>query len=151
MGYCIISDRLPVASGVPQGSVLGVLLFSIYNDVPNICQDCSTECYVDDTKLLLSFNANDPTQAVERLNSDLQRIRNWCFDNCLMLNPEKTKLMVFGSRRMALKVPEFKLSLLGKEIIPVQTVKELGVIFDPTLSFDNHISDTHPACRNYPN
>ena len=59
-----------------------------------------------------------------------------------MLNPEKTKLMVFGSRRMALKVPEFKLSLLGKEIIPVQTVKDLGVVFDPTLSFDNHISAT---------
>jgi len=63
-----------------------------------------------------------------------------------MLNPEKTKLMVFGSRRMALKVPEFKLSLLGKEIIPVQTVKDLGVIFDPTLSFDNHISATVSPC-----
>ena len=143
----VLSDRLPVVSGVPQGSVLGALLFSIYvNDLPNICQDCSTECYVDDTKLLLSFNANDPTQAIEKLNSDLQRIRNWCFDNCLMLNPEKTKLMVFGSRRMALKVPDFKLSLLGKEIIPVQTVKDLGVIFDPTLSFDNHISATVSSC-----
>jgi len=99
---------------------------------------------VDDTKLLLSFNANDPTKAIERLNSQsvLQRIRNWCFDNCLM----KTKLMVFGSRRMALKVPEFKLSLLGKEIIPVQTVKDLGVIFDPTLSFDNHISAAVSSC-----
>ena len=68
----LLSDRLPVASSVPQGSVLGALLFSIYvNDLPNICQDCSTECYVDDTKLLLSFNVNDPTQGTERLNSDL--------------------------------------------------------------------------------
>ena len=68
----LLSDRLPVASSVPQGSVLGALLFSIYvNDLPNICQDYSTECYVDDTKLLLSFNVNDPTQVIERLNSDL--------------------------------------------------------------------------------
>ena len=137
----VLSDRLPVVSGVPQGSVLGALLFSIYvNDLPNICQNCSTECYVDDTKLLLSFSVNDPTQAIAGVNSDLQRIRNWCFDNCLMLNPDKTKLMVFGSRRMSSKLPDFKLSLLGKEIIPAQTVKDLGVIFDPTLSFDNHIS-----------
>ena len=63
-----------------------------------------------------------------------------------MLNPEKMKLMVFGSQRMALKVPEFKLSLLGKEIIPVQTVKDLGVVFDPTLSFDDHISATVSSC-----
>lgn len=143
----VLSDRLPVVSGVPQGSVLGALLFSIYvNDLPNICQNCSTECYVDDTKLLLSFSANDSAQAIERVNSDLQRIRDWCFDNCLMLNPEKTKLMVFGSRRMSLKLPDSKLSLLGKEIIPAQTVKDLGVIFDPTLSFDNHISATVSSC-----
>ena len=101
---------------------------------------------MDDTKLLLSFSANYSTEAIERVNSDLQRIHDWCFDNCLMLNPEKTKLMVFGSRRMSLKVPDFKLSLLGKEIIRAQTVRDLGVAFDPTLSFDNHISATVSSC-----
>jgi len=115
----VLSDKLPVVSGVPQGSVLGALLFSIYvNDLPNVCKNCSTECYVDDTKLLLSFSANDPTHAMQSINSDLQKICNWCFENCLMLNPDKTKLMVFGSRGMLPKLPDFKLSLLGKEIIP---------------------------------
>ena len=142
-----LSDKLPVASGVPQGSVLGALLFSIYvNDLPNVCQNCSTECYVDDTKLLLSFTVNDSTRAMESINSDLQRIRNWCFDNCLMLNPDKTNVMVFGSRETSLKLPDFKLSLLEKEIIPAHSVKDLGVVFDPTLSFDDHISATVSSC-----
>ena len=46
------------------------------------------------------FTVNDSTRAIESVNSDLQRSRNCCFDNCLMLNSEKTKLMVFGSRRI---------------------------------------------------
>ena len=86
------------------------------------------------------------TRAMESVNSDLQRIRNWCFDNCSMINPDKTNLMVFGSRRTSSKLPDFKLSLLVKEIIPAQSVEDLGVIFNPTLSFDNHISATVSPC-----
>ena len=57
-----------------------------------------------------------------------------------MLNPDKTKLMVFGSRGMSSKLLDFKLSPAGKDIHPAQSVKDLGVISDPTISFDNHIS-----------
>ena len=50
-----LSDGLPVMCGVPQGSVLGALLFSIYvNDLPAFSEMCSTACYVDETKLILS-------------------------------------------------------------------------------------------------
>ena len=56
-----------------------------------------------------------------------------------MLNPDKTKLMVFGSRGMSSKLLDFKLSPAGKDIHPAQSVKDLGVISDPTISFDNHI------------
>ena len=57
-----------------------------------------------------------------------------------MLNPDKTKVMVFGSRGMSSKSLDFKLSPSGKDIHPAQSVKDLGVISDPTISFDNHIS-----------
>ena len=81
------------------------------------------------------------------LKSDLQRIRNWCFDNCLMLNPDKTKLMVFGSRGISSKLLDLKLSPLGKDIHPAPSVKDLGVISDPTLSFDiRHISTVVSSC-----
>ena len=143
-----LSEKLPVVSSVPQGSILGPLLFSIYvNDLPSATKTCSSESYVDDTKLLLSFHINDSNAALVDLNEDLIRIRNWCFDNLLLLNPGKTKLMVYGSRQMLARLPEFRLSLLGKELTPAATVKDLGVTFDPILSFDNHILSTVSSCK----
>ena len=101
---------------------------------------------MDDTKLLLSLTVNDSAWITESVNSDLQRFRNWRFDNCLMLNPDKTKLMVFCSRGMFSKLLDFKLSPLGKGINPAQSDKDFGVISDPTLSFDNHISILISSC-----
>ena len=143
-----LSEKLPVVSGVPQGSILGPLLFSIYvNDLPSAAKKCSSESYVDDTKLLLSFRINDSNTALTDLNEDLIRMRNWCFDNLLLLNPDKTKLMVYGSRQMLAKLPDFRLSLLGKELTPASSMKDVGVKFDPILSFDNHILSTVSSCK----
>ena len=94
-----VSDPLPVECGVPQGSILGPLSFSIYvNDLPEVPRHCSTECYVDDTKLFVSFNLHDSQRIVQEINEDLLQVRNWCFGNNLLLNPDNTKLIVFGSR-----------------------------------------------------
>ena len=96
-----VSDPLPVECGVPQGSILGPLLFSIYvNDLPEVPRHCSTECYVDDAKLFVSFNLHDSQRIVQEMNEDLLQVRNWCFGNRLLLNPDKTKLIVFGSRQI---------------------------------------------------
>ena len=94
-----ISDQVPVTSGVPQGSILGPLLFSIYtNDLALVPKHCSTQSYVDDTKLLLNFRLKDQQNTFSKLNEDLQRICKWTFTNKLLLNPDKTKFVIFGSR-----------------------------------------------------
>ena len=80
------------------------------------------------------------------MNEDLLGLRNWCFRNRLLLNRDKTKLIVSGSRRMTSKLHEFRLSLLGKYISPVQSAKDLGVILDSNLTFDDHIKTTVSEC-----
>ena len=115
------------------------MLFTAYNnDLPSIPQHWSTDCYVDDTKLLMSFQvqACEPTMAA--MNDDLIKLRNWCFNNRLLLNPDKTKLIVYGSRQMISKLQDFRLTLLGKELLPVDSVKDLSVVFDSKLSFNDH-------------
>jgi len=145
--HSTVSNPIPIEYGVPQGSILGPLLFSIYvNDLPEAPRNCSTECYVDDTKLFVSFHSQDTQRIVEEMNEDLLGVRNWCFRNRLLLNPDKTKLIVFGSRQMTSKLHDFRLSLLGKDISPVQSAKDLGVILDSNLTFDDHIKTIVSEC-----
>ena len=142
-----LSTKLPISSGIPQGSILGPLLFNIYvNDLPSVPENCSSQCYVDDTKLLVSFQLHDQHEAIAKMNKDLLSIRNWCFNNQLLLNPDKTKLVIFGSRQMTAKVTDFRLFLLGKELEPVKAARDLGVTLDSNLTFNEHIVSTVSSC-----
>ena len=122
-----VSDSLAVECGVPQGSILGPLLLSIYvNDLPDVPRHCSTECYVDDTKPFVSFNLHDFRRSVQEMNEDLLQVPNWCFGIRLLLNLDKIKLIVFGSRQMISKLHEFHLWLLKKDISPGQSARDLA-------------------------
>lgn len=133
-----------MVSGVPQGSILGPLLFSVYvNGLPSVSEKCSPQCYVDDTKLHVSFHLQNKHSATEDMNEDLLKVRNWFFNNYfLLLNPSKTKLVVFGSRQKLAELQDFSLSLLGKNFLPTKSAKDLGVSLDPHLSYDEHITKT---------
>ena len=106
-----LSEALPVLCGVSQGSMLRALLFSIYiNDLSAASEMCSSACYIDDTKLILSFTVEESHTTAVKNNDDLQLMRDWCFENYLLLNPDDTKLMVFGSPQTICKPLSFKLS-----------------------------------------
>ena len=94
----------------------------------------------------MCFPVQDYQSAITEINNDLIKIRNWCCDNLLLLNPDKTELIIYGSRQLLSKLPDFQLTLLGKKLIPAQTVKDLGVTFDRNLNFNEHILKTVSSC-----
>ena len=143
-----VSDALPLSHGVPQGFILGPLLFNVYiNDLPTIPKPCSVESFVDDSKLYLTFQSKDADLAMETMCEDLKTVAAWFCSNSLLINPGKTKLLVFGTRQMLSNVcSNFKLSLLGKELSPEPFAKDLGVFMDSTLSFDEHVMQITSKC-----
>ena len=94
----------------------------------------------------MSFGVHDCKNAVAAMNEDLLRFRDWCFDNRLLINQDKTKLIIYGSRQMTERLPQFHLSLLGKELVATQSVKDLDVTFDKNLTFNNHVVNTVSFC-----
>lgn len=134
-----ISKSQVVDCGVPQGSILGPLLFLIYiNDLPGCLQHVKPHMYADDT--ILSAASTSTVELQDKINIDLSHIKNWLLANKLSLNVTKTEYIFFGT--------DFKLSNLGKvlpvmigekEIKRVETTKHLGVHLDENLKWNEHI------------
>ena len=92
------------------------------------------------------FKLQNEDIAVAEMNEDLRKVFNWCFRNYLLVNPNKSKLMVFGTRKMLPKLQDITLSLLGKNLLPSKTAKDLGVLLDPRVSYNNHMIKTVSSC-----
>ena len=71
---------------------------------------------------------------------ELENIAGWCCANNLLINPDKTKLVLFGTRQLVSKLPDVTVSFLGQQLCPVLSAKDLGVTLDSGLTFNNHIS-----------
>ena len=144
-----VSEMLPLTNGVPQGSILGPVLFTIYiNDLISVITYSQAAAYVDDSQLYFKFSVSASSSAMAAVNQDLRNISKWCATNALLINPDKTKLVVVGSAQLIKKLPPISLSLLGKTISPVPFAKDLGVYIDQCLTYDVHISKTASSCMN---
>ena len=134
------SDLSDITCGVPQGSILGPLLFLIYiNDLSDVISNTSMYLYADYT-VLLSIN-KDIHDCYTNIQSDLAHINLWCRRNKLSLNIKKTKCMLFGSRVRLKNSRCPKLNINDVNIDFVHQYKYLGVILDPHLTFNKHLNN----------
>ena len=133
----VISSVLSVDIGVPQGSILGPLLFFMYiNDLPNVSNILSTVLFADDTTY--SHENTSYEALVNTLNSELDKIKEWFIINRLSINLNKTFSIVFSNKHFSDKDVTLKFNNTPVNI--KNNGKLLGVIIDNKLSFNNHVS-----------
>lgn len=134
-----VSSEARTKFGVPQGSVLGPLLFILYiNDMKRILKYCDINLFADDTVIFIS--ADNAIAATELLNCDLECLSKWLMFKKLKLNVSKTKAMVISNRRA--NYDSVRVKMDGVLLERVQEIKYLGVLIDDKLSFKNHIDYT---------
>ncbi len=135
----VVSEAQGIEYGVPQGSILGPLLFSHYiDDVTNAVSKSDIILYADDTALFCSGTC---VGDIERaLSDDMKSVARWLDDNKLTLNVGKTKSMLFGTPAMLKSSSGLTLQHGGRDIEQVDDFKYLGVVLDSRLTFEAHIS-----------
>lgn len=132
------SKLIETEYGVPQGSVLGPLLFILYiNDIVAICpEDCMIKMFADDT--LLYVSADSSAELETKMNEAMNIVENWMNRNRLKMNATKTKFMVVRSIRKVVRGNIVLKCLNGTEIEEVETMKYLGIFIDNKLRFSEH-------------
>ena len=127
-----------IVAGVPQGSVLGPLLFLIYIDNLHSCLKYSNAYhFADETNITLSDSSQETL--AKRMNYDLRKLSMWLRANKLSLNIEKVELAVFRRQNTKLN-NSFKIKLDGKRLFPASSVKYLGALLDEHLTWSLQIS-----------
>ncbi|XP_063427535.1 uncharacterized protein LOC134711037 [Mytilus trossulus] len=131
------SDCANVTSGIPQGSVLGPLLFVLYiNDLPDQV-DSDAYLFADDTKIFRIIKTQNDRQI---LQEDLNKMESWSDKWLLKFHPEKCKYMKISKKSNSTDHPPIY-SLLNHPIAQVKEEKDIGVLIDAELTFENHISE----------
>ena len=153
------SSRTPSPTGVPQGSVLGPLLFVLFiSPISSVIQPgselsykdttVSFHQYADDTQLHIGTNSSTLATQVSTLESCTIRVNDWLLHNGLHLNPSKSEAIAFfnpRSKPLATLADSIKsISVAGSPIKLQSSIKSLGIHLDSKMSFDKHVSE---VCR----
>lgn len=142
------SDLMQINHGIPQGSLLGPLMFIVYiNDLPFYIQstDVSVDLYADDTSISYSSDVNNMVKMQNTLTSTLNDIETWATANKLPLNESKTKVMLITGKRLNAKLsPEekqLKIVTSNNEMLEqVDSSRLLGLELDSELTFETHVN-----------
>ena len=133
------SCKLPITHGVPQGSVLGLLLFLLYiNDLRKAIQHSSVRHFADDTNLL--YTSKYLKKINKHINHDIKHLCQWLRSNKISLNASKTEIIIFKTKLKTItKHLNFRVS--GQKISPTTNVKYLGVHLNNSLTWEIHFKN----------
>ena len=136
----IVSDNIPIKNGVPQGSILGPLLFLIYvNDIGKSCNE-QVLSFADDTTLIVT--SNEPHLLYEKANNAANKLHTWFCANKLYLNASKTKYIIIAPQYKN-TVQNLELRINHKVITrvecPTEAMKFLGIYIDSSITWKPHI------------
>ena len=135
----IQSTTQTITYGVPQGSILGPLLFIIYlNDICNASELLFTVLYADDTSVVIY--GKDMASIITTLNQELYKLSTWLKANKLSLNTDKTYYIIFHRARIKLKDNEYPIIMNNSLLSNIETHTYLGVILDSKMSWIQHIA-----------
>ena len=133
------SSLAVINCGVPQGSVLGPLLFLLYiNDLNQAIKFCKVHHFADDTNLLC--HSNSIKKLNKLVNADLKHLINWLNANKISFNVKMTELVIFKSKQKELE-GDLKIKLYGKRLYLTDSVKYLAVKIDTNLTWQHHAND----------
>jgi hypothetical protein len=128
----IQSEVEQIQCGVPQGSLLGPLLYLCYCNDMEMAADCNLILYANDSIIL--YADSDPKVIENKLANELASINHWLIENKLLLHPDKCEAILFASKRKIKLVKDFVINFNGTNIVGTQHIKYLGSIVENDLS-----------------
>jgi len=146
------SSETTLEVGVPQGSVLGPLLFAVYcSPVADVIASHGVRChqYTDDTQLHLAMRVDNTAASLSILAACTTDVKQWYMQNGLQLNPDNSKALFMGTTVTQLRaVSSLKSVSVADVDLPVaDSMRVLGFILDRRLTFDNHVSAVARSCN----
>ncbi len=134
-----LSDPLPVTIGVPQGSILGLLLFLLYlNDPPSVTESFSVSLFADDAEMDNAKNPEECDELQKSINDYLSCLKTY-FDDNRLVNVDKCEFMLLGTYQALRIIPSPQIHINNEPLRQVSVAKYLGMYINENLHWDHHI------------